>query len=178
MQIGGKLVVLLLFLLGVAGALFAIWFNHQATYRTTSRFGSHTVGLIAHACDVELLELSDKDPQVMGDVHEMLNIDGKRLRVVGTRDVSEARGLIHARHALRQDASFDWHGSRRDCDPAWRYALRFHENDETSTLAFDFSCSRIYVLDRQIEVSLVAKIAHGLEDYFGEQLHRRAPPVP
>ena len=181
MQIRGKWVILTVMGISVAAALFAVWFNHRLTHRTTAAFRPDVIRLIAGKNKVELLELDGFGERVGGDdsspeTSQTVTVHGKRLRIVSVRDISEAAGLIHARYALRQDASFDWAASADDrissaeFVPSWDCALRFSDAHGQALLIVDTLGGLLHVEPIGADVVMSEKLRGGLRIYIDEQL--------
>jgi len=112
-------------MLGLAIALagYAVWFHYQQGHRCLALWGAETANLIRHAPRVELIVYPDDLPQ----------------REPQSIDISAKSGLVHARHALITDSSFDWTatspGSTVDFHPD--FALVFREAETQVVLVFD-----------------------------------------
>jgi hypothetical protein len=130
----GKLVTLGILLLALLAAGVAWWNNWSKGRRAMAYWGSQAASRIRLAPSVTLYELSDaasvQDP-------ESLALGPQKLRIVEQRDISQARGLVHARQALIQDASFNWQVVNT-AKPEWRYALRFQDPQGSLWVLFDF----------------------------------------
>ena len=169
MPIRGKLVVFVLFLVSIAAGVFSVWYNHHMTHRALEMFGPDSVWLIVHGPHVELLELSDsRHDDLVGGGND-LSVDDLAKHVARRLDVSTSSGLIHARNALRQDASYNWNPPQSNCEPDWQYALRFTDDEKVTTLLFDFKSRLIQVPGRRLKISMSVKFSSGLESYFEEQ---------
>jgi hypothetical protein len=89
----GKIAVLSMLALAVAAAAFAWAWNARRGARCLAFYGSEAAALIRTAPLVEILEI---DPAASG------------VAVTRRIDISRAPGLLNARAALLDDASFDW----------------------------------------------------------------------
>ena len=67
----------------------------------------------------------------------MIDLAGREFVVIRRVDISQARGLVHARHALIMDYNFEFDRPDLAATPQWRYALRFTEGDRQVVLTFD-----------------------------------------
>ena len=164
-MIRGKFVILFVFTLGVAAALFAIWYNHRLTSRALAFLGPEVAPLVTRARQVELLRFSGTDGS--GD---WLSVDNLRLKIDARRDISDAPGLIHARHALRQNASYIWDVPAEHVEPRWDCALRFVRPPDAAVLVFDFTSGRALVLQNGNMATMGGKLAEGLQRYLEELL--------
>ena len=104
------------------------WHRYQQGRRALELWGVETAQLIRHAPQVELLTLSDKSASLAG---ESLQVEGREVGIARREDISKTRGLVHARHVLIEDASFDWDGTPADCGGDWSYALRFSDGKKS-----------------------------------------------
>ncbi len=86
----------------------------------------------------------------------------------GGSTVAGQSGLIHLRHSLVQDGSFNWSSPLSDCQPDWQYALRFEDAGASVTVVLDFSCEQLLApdMDKQISIQPMAK---GLEEFIRAQ---------
>jgi hypothetical protein len=126
----GTRLVIGLVLLGLAAAATGIWFQRQQTRRCLAFYGGPASRQISAASSVELWTLGPGSGP-------------GRLRVLERRDVSQARGLVHLRRGLVEDANFLWHDAAspleaaavRLPDGAWDCALAFTDPAEPSVEA-------------------------------------------
>jgi len=161
----GSLLVVGLLGLGLTAAAVGIWFQWQQTRRCLAFYGVETAERISRAPLVELWLLQPS----ARDGHTGRLQAGRRL------DISEAKGLVHLRRGLVEDANFDWKAatSREPRpDAAWDVAFHFTDADATagggSLLAVDFGSdpgdAQLAVVGRPGHVSL-GKMAKGLRDW-------------
>jgi hypothetical protein len=116
----GTPLVVALVTLAIGLALFAIWFQWRQTRRCLEFYGTETARLIQRATRVEVWERSSAGGATAGP--------GPHEPVIDRYDVSTARGLVHLRRGLVEDANLDW--SRLDdraVPPPWNLALAFFE---------------------------------------------------
>ena len=160
----GKLAILAMLALAVAATGFAIWYQRQMTFHVLRWAGPASARCISRAERVEYLELrpsatgSEKDP---GDT---LSLPHTQLVITRRTDISKAAGLVHLRHALLQNASYDWQVPA-DRSGSWQFALRFVDGQHLSTLLFDLDHQCVLNLERGQMAVLGAKINQGLRDY-------------
>ncbi len=119
----GRVAVLLMVGLGAGLALFGILHQRNQTVRCLRFLGASAAGRIAASSHVELLRLHPGQ-------HE------GRLMAVERWDISSARGVVHLRRGLVEDANYDW--SARDDDrsdaggrlpvAAWRWGIAFADS--------------------------------------------------
>jgi hypothetical protein len=161
----GSLLVVGLLGLGLAAAATGIWFQWQQTRRCLTFYGVETAGRISRAPQVELWLL--KRPP--GSSHT------GRLQAFRRLDISAAKGLVHLRRGLVEDANFAWGevtaGSPLP-DSSWDVALVFSLDAATgggrSLLAVDFGDAaddaQLAVVGRPGRVRL-GKMAKGLREW-------------
>lgn len=161
----GVLVILTMF--GVAAGLgvVAIVFLYSQGSRAMDFWGRDAAVLIRKAPQVELLWLESSaegdQPRVFV---EQLSIEDRPVRAVKVQDITDSRGLVHARHALITDASFDWDNPRGDCQPKWSYALRFTDGAEQAIVAVDLPCQRVRLVSHGQEAS-IAPSAEAFDEF-------------
>lgn len=113
----GSLLVVTLMLLGLAAASFAIWYQRAQTRRCLDFYGPEVARRVTKAPRVEVWTLAPADRP-------------GRLMAIDRRDVSTARGIVHLRRGLVEDAGFDWAvagpAGRLPAD-AWDYAFVFSD---------------------------------------------------
>lgn len=126
-----------LVILGISLASFAIWFQWHQTRRCLELYGSSVARRIQTAPRVELWE------PLAGHVFGSTAGEGEQAPRSGAAlrfDVSRARGLVHLRRGLVEDANFDW--AKRDASGLWDAALAFYDRSDdaepAALLAFDF----------------------------------------
>ena len=113
----GKLAVLTMLGVALAAAAFAWWWNIQSKKQSLAFFGPTAARLIGKAPTVELIEV---EPAIPGDTGESISIGDQHFTVLSRHDVSKAQGLIHARTALLDDASYEWQDQfRSPCGRLW-----------------------------------------------------------
>ena len=165
----GKLAVVGILLLAVGLAGFAWWWNWERTVKCRAFYGGEGASLIRTASQVEGLTLSGLFDD---ESREQLEVGPHALEVVGRRDLSKANGLIHARTALLDDNSYGWsEPTSPDCQPLILHAVRFREGERRITLAFDFGCRRVWIVETQKNVTLAPKIASGWESFLQRQMN-------
>jgi hypothetical protein len=125
----GRTVVVALLGMALALAVFAVWFQWRQTRRCLAFYGAEAARMIQGAPRTELWKLA---------------VDPATGRIVATerRDISSARGLVHLRRGLVEDANFAW-GTVTAAGPSaadWDEALAFFAAPGTTpsaVLAFD-----------------------------------------
>lgn len=114
--VGSRLVVALL-LLALGLAAFAVWFQWSQTRRCLAFYGAQAARSIQSAPRVELWRL--RTDAVTGGVVALDRID-----------ISTARGLVHLRRGMVEDANFNWSADpdRRRSAPDWDVAFAFFDS--------------------------------------------------
>jgi len=132
----GTRLVMLMVVLALSLALFAVWFQWRQTRKCLAFYGSETAGHIQSAPRVELWEL-----------------DGRADQPRRRRDITGARGLVHLRRGLVEDANFEWpsetgptdHAERAPNGAGWEAALAFFGSSDAhepaTILLLDFARS-------------------------------------
>lgn len=164
----GKLAVVGILLVAVGLAGFAWWWNWQRTQRCREFYGGEGAHLIRTATQVEGLTLAG----FSGDEsQEQIVVGSDAFEIVGHQDLSKANGLIHARTALLDDGGYRWDDQTTgDCQPQILYAVRFREGERQITLAFDFGCPHVWIVETQQRVTLAPKIAEGWQSFLKRQM--------
>lgn len=147
----GKLVILFIFGLSVLMGGYAWWHNYQQGRRCLALWGSETASRIRYAPRVEVLQLQE---QTSPRGPSVLSPSGP-LQIVASRDITSIPGLVHARQALIEDASYVWDhpGSREPAD--WTYALCFSDSTGRATLLFEGTGERVYHVEGQRQAWLL-----------------------
>lgn len=155
--------------LGLTAAGLGIWFQWQQTRRCLDFYGVEAAGRISRAPRVELWSLKPS-----GDGGHT-----GRLAATQRRDISTAKGLVHLRRGLVEDANFMWSkpsgGDQPLPDAAWDIALVFADESGDQgivlgvALGSDVEPAQLTVLGRPGRVGL-GKMAKGLRDWVAATL--------
>jgi hypothetical protein len=180
MRISGKLVVLAIFAVALAMAGFALWWNWGLGRRSLAFWGTEGGVAIRDAEKIELLRLRLKKGR-----GQFLNLEA--FDVAETKDISKAPGVVHARHSLLEDASFDWKAnlvghSEYESDTDF-FAVRFSHPQAVTTIVFlDSDSTQIFRAESGDEVALSPKTAAGwttfLRRYFPEASGKSSQSLP
>ena len=160
----GKLVLIGILLVALIAASFSWWFQFQQGDEALAFWGGETARTIRLEKPVlarRIVRSTDDAPA--GDI---LTVDGVPYRIQATRDITNARGLVHARQALIQNQSFDWTVAEVINEPDWTFALRFGQANKV-TLLIDLTNHRIRRQNHPHCVGL--KITEGLQEFLHEQ---------
>ncbi len=165
LRYGGVIVVVFVVALSVAATGLAVWWRHEQGRRAMEFWGKDAAIRIRHAPQVEVLQLAGVEEPSASAI-ESLTINGRQWAVVERRDISNLHGLVHARHALIEDASFEWDAMTDDsAPPTWDYALRFTMDGQTSIVAIDFDTRFVVLIDSGKSARLSKQICEGWRKY-------------
>lgn len=166
----GTPLVIGLILLGLVAAATGIWYQREQTRRCLDFYGVEAARRITTAARIELLELAPTDA-------------AGRLRAVKRREITAAKGLVHLRRGLVEDANFNWSaaaGAGRLPDSAWDLAFVFSDpaagGGATTTLVVDFDDrgGHVAVVGRPGRIGL-GRLERGLQKWVGlEEIGSRA----
>jgi hypothetical protein len=170
----GRTVVAAIVLLGLVLAGFAFWFQWRQTRRCLDFLGPDVATLVGGAERVELWRLA-------------AGSGPRRLVAVDRKDVTRARGLVHLRHALVEDASYVWKpgpAARESAGAtpvaAWTLGLAFYDREDAAApaavLAFDLRQGWMTVVGRPGRVAL-GRFGAGLGRWV-EMVAKPADPPP
>lgn len=162
----GKLVVIFIFAVALAMAGFALWWNWGLGRRSLEYWGQESGLAIRDARTVKLMRLVVQHGDSAG-VGEVFRLDGRTWKVVQTKDVSSAQGLVHARHAFLEDASFQWEQPVDFSLPDWQYAVRFQADQGHATILLDLTRGAAGSWESRQAVLLSPKTASGWTKFTG-----------
>jgi hypothetical protein len=162
----GKLVVIFIFMVALAMAGFALWWNWGLGRRSLEYWGQESGLAIRDAKTVQLMRLVEQ-PGNPDESGEFFQLDGRTWKVVQTKDVSSAQGLVHARHAFLEDASFQWDQPVDFSHPDWQYAVRFQADQEQATILLDLKLGAAGFWEAKRAVHLSPKTASGWTKFTG-----------
>ena len=139
----GKLVILFIFGLSAVMGGYAWWHHFNQGRKCLELWGGEAGELVRYAPVVEAISFGDpgEEPDTS------LQIAGKRISIEQQRDVTGTPGLVHARQALIEDASFLWNETVEQEPVEWTYALRFVDGEQTITMAFDSIGTRVHLVE-------------------------------
>jgi hypothetical protein len=164
----GKPAILVLLALGLVAAVGATWYRAWVQRRPMELWGRLAAQLVLRAPEVELLELSATGTSTE-PTHERLIYGGQRLTVVRRQDVSSEPDLLYVRRSLVNEASFDWSTSAADCQPVWKYALRFtDEGANQATVLLAPNCKLAQMAETGASQS-IAPVMSGINRFIEER---------
>jgi len=148
-----------LLLLGLAAAVTGVAYQRMQTKRCLEFYSPEVARLVTSAPRVELIRVRP-------------GAESRRLVADAAQDISDAKGLVHLRRGLVEDANFDWQRSG-DGQPlsaaAWDLAFVFSDPafpDARASLIVDFDGAggSLAVVGRPGRVAL-GRIAPGLKKW-------------
>jgi hypothetical protein len=155
----GKLVILGIVSAAIAAAVVAWWHQYQQGRRALEYWGAAGARLIRTAPEVELLQLAGAENAAATE------------NVIDRREITQARGLVHARQALISDPSFRW-DEKPLATPDWEYAIVFRDGRQEFTVLV--SPKRAWAAEEgKRAVRLSPTFAQGLSTFFEEQFASR-----
>ena len=142
----GKLVIVFIFGLSAVMGGYAWWHHFTQGKRCVELWGAESGELIRYAPQVEVLQLASDDSVAA----ESIQIQDESLKIAERRDITNTPGLVHARQALIEDASFLWNADLQG-PSNWQYLLRFTDDNQQVTVAIDCDQGRVRLVgtDRQ-----------------------------
>ena len=163
----GSMLVIGLLILGLLAAGVGVWFQWQQTRRCLAFYGTRATEQISKSPFVELWQLKP----LSGGRHT------GRLEAVLVEDITEAKGLVHLRRGLVEDANFQWVEGNTEraplADAAWDLALVFFDSkqrneSERTVVVIDFGensqKANLTVVGRPGRVAL-GKMGKGLKTW-------------
>lgn len=163
----GKYAIIAVLIIGLAGAVGGWLYRSQLQRRAISLWGTEAAELFQQAPQVELLKLQPFDEANDTGAEPLLAAAGTKFAIVARRDISQTPGLIHLRHSLISDNSFNWSAPLDDCRPDWAYALRFSKGQRSATLLLDLDCRQALLAATAARVS-IEPMAKGLAAFLEE----------
>ena len=166
----GTWIVIGMLALAFAMAAFAIWYQRGQTRRCLEFYGSDHARRIQEAPRVELWQLAPAASATRPDP-------------VSRSDISAARGVVHLRRGLVEDANFAWERPSGGDGPAPQYAFAFFDDAaaaEPATLVvvgLDERGGALGVAGRPGTVTL-GRIAAGLRTWLAATARDRSWPSP
>lgn len=177
MRTGGQWVVLGMLAIALSASLGAWLWNLNHSQRALAFWGPRASQLVLKAPRVELLRLAlETDGNPVAEMGETLHVGDDPYRVIARKDLSQAPGLIHARHSLTDDASFLRLVAQDGANPerrggAWTHALRFAETaGEPATVLLDFEKRKVRLLESAREAEVSQRFVEGWRDFCRRQL--------
>jgi len=146
----GKIAVLSMFALAIGAATFAWFWNYRRGERCLAFYGSEAATLIRTAPRVEILEVDPADS----------------LTIARRIDISHAPGLLNARAALLDDASFQWNVQPRPSTTKPTRLLCFANSDREVRLRLNREDQSLEILLDGNSAVLDAKTSAGWQQFL------------
>jgi hypothetical protein len=174
MQNAGKLVVAGILVVAAVLATFAWWWNFRRGEQSRNFWGHEAAMLIRDAPQVELMRLEP----VAGEASsgDSLAVGSERFTIVERKDISHAQGLLHARFALTEDASFEFNKPVTMEQPNWSFAVRFTAGKESATVVFDLDHSQVTLAETNRTARVIPKIVSGWRTFIARHFNTTSPP--
>jgi hypothetical protein len=155
--------------LALAAAAFAWWWNVQSKHRSLAFFGPEAARLIGKAATVELVTVEPIDSAPPGESGERISIGDQTFAPLSRHDVSQAQGLIHARTALLDDASYDWQAPPAEDSPEL-VIVRFADAGHQTLITLDCPHRQLIRCDTGAKVRLNPKISAGWQQFIARHV--------
>jgi hypothetical protein len=165
-SLGGKIVVLGIFGVALLAATSGLVYKYFASQQPLELWGAEGVQVIQGAQQVELLTLSTADQNVAGPT---LQFGEQSLRVVASKDISKAPGLIHHRHFLTERVSYESPPAAANQTRGWTHAVKFEDGKREVVVLFDLADRRLGNLSTGREVQVIPQIAENWQRFLERQ---------
>jgi hypothetical protein len=168
----GKLTVGLLVAAGVLAAAFGWWHGYDRGQRVLALWGPAAAELIRLAPSVQLARIVPvSDGPTQANAQPSVIIGGRPWTIAARRDITQARGLTHARQALIDDPSYDWSrpGPPATAELDWRYMLSFDRRGQVCRLVFAPDPGVLLNVDTG-QSAYIGPIRTGLAQFCAEHL--------
>lgn len=170
MQISGRLVIVVMFVLAFAMSGGA-WLYQYSYSRRSAEFWGESSRLIGKSPELQFLTLEPAPQGDEADGGDLENAVAGRT-VAAHHDLRNEKGLIHLRHIFIQDDNFQWDARSREpaaSERDWGYALRFVEgpSEQIVLLGSDFQVlGKLSADGEQVDVLPCPRIADPLRHYL------------
>ena len=173
MRSSGKLVVLTIFALAIGMASFALWWNWGMGRRSLDYWGESGALLIRDAKSVTLVKLKPRIPNPAAK-DPLLPMDSRDLSTAEKKDISDVKGLVHARRAFLEDASFEWN-EQLSVGIEWQYAVQFAGEKGNIFVMLDLKDGVVGSSERYQALHLNPKTAAGWKLFISRYFPDEAP---
>ena len=167
----GKIVVIGIFVVALAAASFALYWNMSRSRRALAFWGADAVRLIQKSERVEILPLQSLPLAAPNQDSETFEIAGQLWGATHQIEVTKARGLIHARHALTTDASYEPGEPTELRTGKWTHAIRF--SDSQGSVVLLLAGERVGNYQTQREWKLIPKVADGWRIFVNRETNKK-----
>jgi len=135
-----KLLVAFIFGVALAAGIFAWVYQYNKSLQVLNWLGPNQAHLVTNAEAVELLEFDEDNSNVL----ELVQLMQRDWPVSQKTNITNWKGLVHARYMLSVDVSYQWEQPvANDRDTQCTYALRFlPKQPESGSLVIGFDPTR------------------------------------
>ena len=163
----GSVVVLAMFALAAAAAVFAWLWKYNSGRQTLEFFGPEGIRLIRDAPVVEILIPTPafEGQQPIGFVDRQ----GQPLAIYERLDISQAKGLVHARASLLDGGNYRLDPKPTSPSP-WSEIIRFAEGDKELLLTISHPNGFVQIVSTGKAKHLVKKTADGWQDFLDRNM--------
>jgi hypothetical protein len=165
-SMGGKIVVIGIFVVALLAASSGLLYKYFASQQPLEMWGAEGVQVIQKAQQVELVTLSTADQNIEGPT---LQFGEQSIRVVSSKDISKAPGLIHHRHFLTERVSYESKPAEAQEMRHWTHAVKFQDGQREVIVLFDLAGRRLANLQTGREVQVIPKIAENWQRFLDRQ---------
>ncbi|MGY8768323.1 MAG: hypothetical protein ACKVH8_07840 [Pirellulales bacterium] len=169
----GSLLVYGILALATSAGIVTLIFTWSRGNQALEYWGTESAYEIRHAQTIELWTIEPiKEPALANDPAAWDIASGsKKWKTTQRIDITEARGLVHMRQALIEDASYQWGETDTSCTPEWKHALVFTSKSQPVTLLIDLNCGQVMQQNKQKTLITSPILKSGLQTVFDEQLN-------
>lgn len=186
----GQWVVAIMFAVGLGASLFAWVWRKTQTDDCLAFWGAENAAAIRAGEKITLMRLGDSGLHESALPESVLPKSsappgiilpsGMMWLIEETRDISQAKGITHARRAFIEDSGFDWSSLAESEQPKrLDYAVRFQRGSAPPvTVGIDLAGSRFYHVESGRSLRAHEKMVQGWKEYAGRQFaaENGAPP--
>jgi len=127
-QSGTKLVLILAGLALTAGVTSWLY-RYEAAHQATTFWGVEAARLIAQPAEAEVFVLTVPGAEGIAEEGvELLDL-GRKYQPGEAKGLTNARGMVHLRHALMSDGSYEWDAPVDPATVDWGWCLRFFDGE-------------------------------------------------
>lgn len=164
----GKFVIGLMIAVAIALSAYAWWYQYHRNPRIKGLLGTAGVLAIQYSPHVEFIRLSS-DSAADSQSSKIGDLEYRGIPI----DISRSSGLVHVRHALLNDGTYDWEKPPEDAAP-WDFVLRFSGDQHPPvTIAFTGDCDSMMWIEGQQSLRLTPASAAAFRkkrnDWEGDQ---------
>jgi len=155
---------------GLALALGVVswWYRFESAHRATQFWGPAAAELIAERSDVLGLKLELAPEPVDGvPSGDWISLSPHDYETPLRKDLTDAPGMVHLRHALLTDSNYLWM-KRPEVPDTWRWVLRFSQGDRYVLILLSDDLARLgkSMNSSPIEMISCQPMTATLREYF------------